>query len=181
MRPRISRELNHVLNACVETYLNSLVVFGRQLARSAYDSAIGNVYWHQGGVLGPAIDGNMRPRFFISGNGDGGLIDFVAAASADFDHATTIRMIVQQPGIGELTERLNAIDNEARAADTKGISYDFLTNYDARIGADVIRLGLVEEMRRRLRPGVQLTFQTRNNALMTATTSTLNVRKSFRL
>ena len=131
-------------------------------------------YWSDAGVPGQEITGKARPRFFISGRGDGGLIDLVAAASADFDHAATIREIVRQPGIQELTERLMAIDVEARAADAAGDPYDFVAAYNARIGADVGRLGLVDGMIRRLRPGVQLSFQTRDAALMSVKTATLN-------
>ncbi|RWG14586.1 MAG: hypothetical protein EOQ55_23645 [Mesorhizobium sp.] len=131
-------------------------------------------YWSDAGVPGPEITGKARPRFFVSGNGDGGLIDLVAAASADFSHASTIQAIIGQPGIEELTERLRTIDAQAREADAAGAPFDFVAAYDAEIAADVARLGLVDEMVRRLRPGVQLTFQTRDPSLMSVKTATLN-------
>jgi hypothetical protein len=64
----------------------------------------------------PEIAGRARLRFFVSGNGDGGLIDFVAAATADFSHVATIDDIVRQAGIREIFERLKVIDLEARQA-----------------------------------------------------------------
>ena len=131
-------------------------------------------YWSDAGVPGPEITGRARPRFFISGNGDGGLIDLVAAASADFSHSETIKAIVRQAGIREIFERLNAIDVEARGVDAGGHSFDFLAAYDAQIYQDVADLGLVALMRSRLRPGVQLTFQTRDKELMSVKTATLN-------
>lgn len=131
-------------------------------------------YWRDAGVPGPEIEGNPRPRFFVSGNGDGGLIDLVAAASTAFDHSATIRAIAQRPGVRALAERLLAIDNDARAADAAGYGFDFMAAYDASIGADVQALGLVDEVAGRLRPGVQLFFQTREADLMSIRTATLN-------
>jgi hypothetical protein len=131
-------------------------------------------YWRDAGVPGPEIDGNARPRFFVSGNGDGGLIDFVAAASAEFDHSATIRAIAQRPGVRALAERLLAIDTDARAADAAGHGFDFMAAYDASIGPDVEALGLVDEVAARLRPGVQLFLQTRETDLMSIRTATLN-------
>ena len=131
-------------------------------------------YWSDAGVPGPEITGKARPRFFVSGNGDGGLIDLIAAASADFSHAETIRAIVRQAGVREIAERLKSIDLEARRADAEGTEFDFITAYNSQIAQDVARLGLIDVMSRRLRPGVQLTFQTRDAGLMSVKTSTLN-------
>jgi hypothetical protein len=131
-------------------------------------------YWRDAGVPGPEIDGNPRPRFFVSGNGDGGLIDFVAAASAAFDHSATIRSISKRRGVRVLAERLLAIDIDARTADAAGHGFDFMAAYNASIGADVEMLGLVDEVAGRLRPGVQLFFQTLEADLMSIRTATLN-------
>jgi hypothetical protein len=131
-------------------------------------------YWDDAGVPGPDITGRARPRFFVSGNGDGGLIDFVAAASADFNHTTTISAIVRQAGVGEIFERLKAIDIEARQVHASGNHFDFVAAYDTQIYQHVSDLGLVALMRARLRPGVQLTLQTRDKELMSVKTATLN-------
>lgn len=44
MRPKISRQDIHVLNACFETYLTSIVVSNQFLQKPEYDSEIENVY-----------------------------------------------------------------------------------------------------------------------------------------
>ena len=131
-------------------------------------------YWLDAGVPSQEIDGNPRPRFFVSGNGDGGLIDLVAAASATFDHSAMIRAIAQRPGVRTLAERLLTIDTDARSADSAGQGFDFMAAYEASIGADIEALGLVDEIAGRLRPGVQLFFQTREADLMSIRTATLN-------
>lgn len=131
-------------------------------------------YWSDGGVPGPAINGKPRPIFFVSGNGDGGLIDFVAAASAAFDHDAMIRTIAHRQGVMALAPELLAIDAEARLADAAGDGFDFVAAYDARIGAQIVELGLIDEVAEQLRPGVQLILQTRDPYLMSIRTATLN-------
>jgi hypothetical protein len=147
--------------------------FGLEPARPLAN-VVTESYWDDAGVPGPEIAGRARPRFFVSGNGDGGLIDFVAAASADFSHAATINAIVRQAGVREIFERLKAIDMEARQAHAAGNQFDFVAVYDDQIYEAVADLGLVALMRGRLRPGVQLTLQTRDEGLMSVKTATLN-------
>lgn len=131
-------------------------------------------YWNDGGVPGPEIAGRVAPRFFVSGNGDGGLIDLVAAATATFDHSGMIRSIIRQPGIAEVFDRLRAIDFKARREHAAGRMFDFVGAYDAAIRHDLARLGLIDLVRGRLRPGVQLIFQTRDDQLMSVETAMLN-------
>ncbi len=131
-------------------------------------------YWSDASVPVAEFAGRPTPRFLVSGNGDGGLIDLVAAASGQFDHAGMIREIVRQPGIQGLYNRLEAIDDEARAAKALGNGFDFLSRYDAELGADLEGLGLLELVRGRLRPGVQLVLQTLKAEAFIIETATLN-------
>lgn len=147
--------------------------FGHEPARPIQHTPTES-YWSDGGVPGPAINGKPRPIFFVSGNGDGGLIDFVAAASAAFDHDAMIRAIAHREGVMALAPELLAIDTEARLADAAGASFDFVAAYDARISAQIAELGLIDEVAERLRPGVQLILQTREPDLMSIRTATLN-------
>ena len=147
--------------------------FGLEPARPLPNVAMES-YWDDAGVPGPEITGRARPRFFVSGNGDGGLIDFVAAASADFSHSATIGAIVRQAGVREIFERLRTIDVEAREVLAAGNHFNFVAAYDEQIYQRVADLGLVALMRGRLRRGVQLILQTRNEELMSVKTATLN-------
>jgi hypothetical protein len=131
-------------------------------------------YWTDAGVPVAEFAGRPTPRFFVSGAGDGGLIDFVAAGAADFDHAGTIRLISEHPGIANLKPALAAIDVRARAADANGTRFDFMAAYDAEVLPQLIDIGLVVAVRQRLRPGVQLTFQTQHAELFDVSTATLN-------
>ena len=131
-------------------------------------------YWRDAGVPGPEITGKARPAFLVSGNGDGGLIDLIAAASRNFDHNEIIRGVAQRPGVRDLGPRLLEIDRLARESDEQGQRFDFIAAYDASIGADVEALGLVRELRAQLRPGVQLFFQTRGQEMLSIRTARLN-------
>lgn len=131
-------------------------------------------YWADAGVPGAEIAGNPRPTFLVSGNGDGGLIDLIAAASATFDHNDIIRGIAQHAGVQALRTAMLDVDRDALAAEARGEGFDFIAAYDQSIGAQVEAIGLVDDMQRRLRPGVQLFFQTREPELLSIRTARLN-------
>lgn len=131
-------------------------------------------YWSDGGVPVAEFEGRPTPRFFVSGAGDGGLIDLVAAGAKNFDHASMISMIVQHPGIDELTATLTSIDLRARAADAAGTRFNFLSAYDDEVLDQLIAIGLVAAVAGQLRPGVRLTLQTKHAEMFEVSTSTLN-------
>ncbi|MEJ1962219.1 MAG: ABC-three component system protein [Gammaproteobacteria bacterium] len=131
-------------------------------------------YWRDASVPGAEINGNPRPTFLVSGNGDGGLIDLIASASATFRHDDIVRGIAQRAGVQALRDALLAIDALALAAERNGQGFNFIAAYDQAIGNQVEALGLVDEMQGRLRPGVQLFLQTREPELLTIKTARLN-------
>lgn len=131
-------------------------------------------YWSDAGVPVAEFEGRPRPRFFISGNGDGGLIDFVAAGSMNFNHAAMIRLIAAHPGIGDLAGFVEDIDARARRADALGQRFDFIAAYDAELLVRLTAIGLVAAVRQQLRPGVRLTLQTQHAEMFEISTSALN-------
>jgi hypothetical protein len=131
-------------------------------------------YWDDGGVPSGEFAGDAHPRFLVSGNGDGALIDFVAAASSDFSHPGMIQTITGHPGIDTLYEPLRAIDVQARAADAQKQRFDFIAAYDAEVRGRAEAIGLIEAIRVRLKAGVQVTIQTQHSEAFTATSATLN-------
>ena len=154
-------------------YVILAIGFGRE-AVQPIPNTVTESYWTDAGVPGAGVGGLPHQRFFISGNGDGALIDFVAAASANFSHHTLIEAITRYPDIGSISDELLAIDTEARLADTNGEEFDFVGAYDDRIGESVEALGLVNEIDGLLRPGVQLVLQTRDQQPMMVRTAILN-------
>ncbi|MER9483259.1 hypothetical protein NKI74_28455 [Mesorhizobium sp. M0494] len=131
-------------------------------------------YWTDAGVPVAEFAGRPTPRFFISGAGDGGLIDFVAAGARDFDHAGMIQLVSSHPGIAALKPALAAIDVRARARDAAGARFDFLAAYNAELLQPLSDIGLVAAVAQQLRPGVRLTLQTQHAELFEVSTATLN-------
>lgn len=131
-------------------------------------------YWSDAGVPVAEFQGRPNPRFFISGNGDGGLIDFVAAGAMNFNHAAMIRLIADHPGVEGLSGVIGDIDGRARQADAQGDRFDFIAAYDAELLPQLTAIGLVAAVRQQLRPGVRLTLQTQHAEMFEITTSALN-------
>jgi len=131
-------------------------------------------YWSDAGVPAGEFAGRPHPRFFISGNGDGALIDLAAAGCAVFDHAQMIDAIAGHPGVEDIYEPLRAIDARAREAAGRDERFDFVAAYDAEILPQIQAIGLVPAVRGLLRPGVQLTLQTQHPEMYVTATSTLN-------
>lgn len=131
-------------------------------------------YWSDAGVPVREFEGRPSPRFFVSGAGDGGLIDLVAAGAMNFDHTRMIAMISQHPGINELKSLLINIDVRARAANAAGNRFDFVAIYDIELLAQLTEIGLVAAVAAQLRPGVRLILQTRNPEMFEVSTSILN-------
>lgn len=131
-------------------------------------------YWSDASVPVAEFEGRPTPRFFVSGAGDGGLIDFVAAGAANFDHSGMIEMISQHPGINDLSATLRDIDVRARTADAAGSRFDFIATYDAELLGQLNAIGLVAAVAAQLRPGVQLILQTQHAEMFEVSTSTLN-------
>lgn len=131
-------------------------------------------YWSDAGVPGPELQARQTPRFVVSGDGDGALIDLVAAGSADFDHAAMIRLITDRSGIETIFPALAEIDQEARDAAEAKTPYDFTAAYDARILAPLQALDLPGRITEALRPGVHLTLQTLDPMPFNVRTATLN-------
>ena len=88
--------------------------------------------------------------------------------------ARMIRTIVDHPGIEDVAEVLRMIDVRAREAQMRGHRFDFIAAYDAEILAPTKAIGLLSAVASLLRPGVQLTLQTKHREIFVATTSVLN-------
>lgn len=142
--------------------------------RAVIDGVQSRSYWSDAGVPEQNIFASATSRFLVSGSGDGGLIDLVAAASAEFDHGGIIQLITGFPGIEKLHHAIEDVDEAARNAKRRGERFDFLQAYDNAVGTEVERLGLLADIRRRLRTGVQLILHTREADALVVDTAALN-------
>ena len=134
----------------------------------------GASYWSDAGVPGPEFAGRASPCFFVSGNGDGGLIDFVAAASSDFNHGTMISVITENSRMDEVRVALQDIDKRARLVEPGEPPLDLWAAYEAEIQPLIRENGLIHQIRMQLRPGVRLVLQTSQQEIFSINTSALN-------
>nr|WP_267875235.1 ABC-three component system protein [Duganella lactea] len=131
-------------------------------------------YWSDAGVPGPEFDGRPSPSFFISGNGDGGLIDFVAAASSDFNHGTMLSLITENLRMEAVRSALQDIDKRAREVEPGQPPLDLWAAYETEIHPLIRDNGLVHQFRMQMRPGVRLVLQTREKQIFSLDTAVLN-------
>ncbi len=163
-----------------ETFRIVILAFGFGLEATETVVGIGDKsYWDNAGVPGAEFRGRPQPHFFISGSGDGGLIDFVASAFANFDHAMLIQEITTSPGRRELEIELLSIENDARQAKERAEPFDLFNSYNARITPLIEGSGLVARISRQLRPGVRLTLQTKDESVFSLGSAILNRLAAF--
>ncbi|MBL8598907.1 MAG: hypothetical protein JNL14_14325 [Devosia sp.] len=157
-----------------------ILAFGFGLESTETVRGIGDKsYWDNAGIPGAEFRGRAHPHYFVSGSGDGGLIDFVAAASADFDHGAMIHTITNNPNRRDVEKELLAIEKEARRALTDGNPYNLFQAYSDRISPLVEANGLVAQIGRQLRPGVYMTLQTKDEKVFTLSSAILNRLAAF--
>ena len=146
--------------------------FGMEEPGAAYASLPS--YWEDGGMPGLEFTGRPQPRFLVSGDGDGALIDLVAAASANFRHSEMLALVTAHPGVDRIVPAMEAVDDEGREAFRQGQPFDYRAAYDLRVYPDLEQLGLVNRFAAGLRPGVHVTLQTLAPEPFHARTATLN-------
>ncbi|TPG48079.1 ABC-three component system protein [Sphingomonas glacialis] len=111
---------------------------------------------------------------FLSGNGDGGLIDAVAAVLKGSPHAALIELVTTFPGFDAVHARLIAIDEAAKASEAVGTPYVIEDIYGAEIVPVAEKIGLIRNIAERLRPGMTLYLHTQYDALFDTKSAILN-------
>lgn len=163
-----------------EAFQIIILAFGFGLEATETVHGIGDKsYWDNAGIPGVEFRGRANPHYFVSGSGDGGLIDFVAAALANFDHAELIHTITNYPNRKDLERELLVIEAGARLDQAAGRSFDLFQLYTDRIAPLLEDNGLIEHIRRKLRPGVHMTLQTVDKSIFTLGSAILNRLAAF--
>lgn len=134
------------------------------------DNEINHSYWDATLLSGP-IRGNARKyRVLISGNGDGGLVDFVTAAFAGKSQQEICEFIASRDDLEQTKQVLLEIEEEAWRP---GSDIDIYTEYSTRI-PDTLPSGIWAEVAARLRSDATVLFHTRHNRLLRKETAILN-------
>lgn len=126
-------------------------------------------YWSPSGLAGPIHTQLQNPILFVSGNGDGGLVDFLMAAFNALEHHEICAMLMSLD-LGPARVELEAIEQEAWA---NGADVDLLAAYRTRLGP-LVPAAVWQQIAGRLRPNVRIHFHTREMRLLRRTSALHN-------
>ncbi|MGH6847771.1 MAG: NAD(P)-binding protein [Methylocella sp.] len=128
-------------------------------------------YWSPSLLDAPILTDTPNPLIFVSGNGDGGLIDFALAAFDALDHKAVENLILDCPDLEQAKSMLRIIEAEAQKQCINGIEMLNLFEAYNRIP---LPNELVEQIRAKLRKGARIWFHTNRPYLFTLKSSILN-------
>jgi hypothetical protein len=131
-------------------------------------------YWTPSPLSAPIHTHLPNPVLFISGNGDGGLVDFMMAALNGLEHRTICEWLMKLD-LGPAFAVLQAIEQEAWV---DRADVDLLAQYRARLPL-LIPTHTWAEIKQRLRPNVRITLHTNESRLLKRTTAVHNRLGTF--
>jgi hypothetical protein len=131
-------------------------------------------YWTPSGLAGPIFTPLPHPLIFISGNGDGGLVDFQMAAFNALEHRQICELLASLD-LGPARAILESIEQEAWA---DGANVDLFQEYQTRVSPQVPPAAWAE-ISDRLRPNVRIWLHTNELRLFRRTTALHNRIATF--
>jgi hypothetical protein len=126
-------------------------------------------YWSPSGLAGAIHTQMQDPILFVSGNGDGGLVDFMMASLDALEHHQICELLMGLD-LGAARAELEAIEREAWS---DGADIDLLDAYRVRLRPH-IPPAVWPEIMDRLRPDVRIRLHTRERYLLRRTTALHN-------
>jgi hypothetical protein len=138
-----------------------------------YESFIGehtHSYWDPSALVGAIRDRADEHLIFVSGNGDGGLVDLQMAAFAGLPHMALCEFIAGRQDIEHIKSLLLEIEKEAWSATGP---YDIFGEYRSRI-VPQIPSSMLLDVQDRLRKRATVWFHTRETEIFRRETSVLN-------
>ena len=126
-------------------------------------------YWTPTALSAPILANVRDPLIFISGNGDGGLVDFLMAAFNSYEHSDICKLLVEQD-LGPALAELDAIEHEAWAP---GADIDLLAEYRVRV-LPLVPPDVWSAIHERLRPNVRICLHTKETRLFRRATALHN-------
>ena len=133
-------------------------------------------YWTPSELSAPILAQVHEPIIFISGNGDGGLVDFLMAAFNSLEHSDICRLLIELD-LGAARAELEAIEQQAWAADADA-DVDLLAEYQARV-RDLVPTAVWSAINDQLRPNVRIYLHTRETRLLRRATALHNRFATF--
>lgn len=127
-------------------------------------------YWLPSQMSAALLTNQPAPLVFVSGNGDGGLVDFLMAAFDAMEHRSICELILGLD-LGPARAALQLIEQEAWEAG--GADLDLLAMYRARV-RPLIPQSVWQAMIANLRPHARIRFHTNEARLLRRTTALHN-------
>jgi hypothetical protein len=127
-------------------------------------------YWNLSQLSQPIRNNVHDPLLFVSGNGDGALVDFSLAAYQHIPHVDLCGYFICADGLDPAKSELLAIEAEA---EVQGDSFDLFEAYRTRV-APLIPNGILLDICEKLRTDAKIRFHTRGTKLFRRDTSILN-------
>jgi hypothetical protein len=146
-----------------------VVILAIGFGLEAYLDGDTSSYWTPTQLAGPIHTQMQDPVLFISGNGDGGLVDFIMAAFNALQHREICELLMALD-LGAACAELQAIERETWE---DGADVDLLAQYRARL-RPLIPVATWAEIADRLRPGVRIKLHTREPRLLRRTSALHN-------
>jgi ankyrin repeat protein len=129
-------------------------------------------YWTPSPLPGP-LKPDPRPVLFVSGNGDGGLVDFTMAAFNRMTHTEIVKLIVNYEGLGGTEEKLLEIEERAWSRPARAVDiFEEYWNLD-------LPAHLLLDVHERLRLDADIWLHTREPQLFRRDTAILSRFSAF--
>lgn len=142
-----------------------------------YERSIGSgipSFWKESKFAGAFPTSKPQHRVFLSGNGDGGLVDFIMAAYGD---GQSVISHISSQDLGKVSATLLEIERQAWKEKNKG-SFDIFREYKERLPG-LLAHSLKMYVKNELRNNVEIQFHTREKFLFRSTTAILNRFAAF--
>jgi hypothetical protein len=152
-----------------ETYDLALLSIGFGIEQYT-DNSINRPYWDAHLLVGPLRGAADTYDIFVSGNGDGGLVDFMIAAFDGRPHHEIIRLVTERNDMEDVKRVLLEIEAEAWKP---GSTVDIYEEYRRRLPA-ILPPGFLRIVASALRQNADVWFHTRNEQLFRNDTAVLN-------
>jgi hypothetical protein len=133
-------------------------------------------YWDPHQLSGPIRKDEATHHILVSGNGDGGLADFITAVFQGVSHREIFELITRYPGIDSVARVLREVEERAWSDDEQAV--DIYEQYNEHV-LTVLPHNLLLEVAEKLRPSVAVLFHTRDKHLFRRNTAVINRFAAF--
>ena len=165
----------HVEGAPKDGDLYDAVILSIGFGYESFITGENHSYWTASILSGPIRTAENEQKLLVSGNGDGGLVDFMMAAYNGLDHQQICDFIIGYEGLDAAKALLMEIEDQAWAVNAR---VDLFDEYRRQILPALPPHMLVDAFEK-LRPDVNIWFHTRKEQMFRRDTAIFNRFAAF--